>query len=1369
MMDLQTLMDSMSLSSSSLGRGNSSQQQQIEDLAEVIQAKLGIDLGREQFRDLAEKLLQMNLEKHKQSGGSSKTWSAPTPQRNTASSPSLSELFQPPQGTTQQQPKQQQQHPTPGRRARQQSDNGQSSFFRSPRSASPFRSFLGRSSRTQQEQQQQEDEKKDEPAAKTPVRGVTRRLSGRQSPIQDSSAEQPFQPARPPSPLPARMLPNSNNSRYPQQQHKSPRPGLQDDDEAGGQGNATAVGSNRFGLHSPARREGMANITSLTPGSMTKRRFEPTPSTGRYCGGDLEDDSDDDSLVPATTRFNHGAEQDDDEAGQQPTTMRQHRRSLSEPKLSTDSNFDAHLHFANLNLSSSHGAMAGMAGPELEMPDLTAANRQPSQHIKLPPVIHKLSPLNQQQQQVPMLTPKMDETAANTSETLFKTGHGKMRRKDNTPLPFPQVQQQTSAFFQPHMPTWNSSSPPVNKATAAATVDGGFVMGGPPLKGASRFRRPGQASAANETIMTPPPNHLQQKTVSPMDIDPMEPTPPPKSGLPVAPAMTHAASSNTGFSMGAPPPPKKHVAPLLRPKHVAPKPRAASTSSAAAAAAVFPPPAKATSVASSFSWRQDEYQYQQQYAKVNLTSSASSSDGPLLSSTDTSFTSTTSAEQDQVLPSSEEDKRAELVAVLRNEAGTFYASQDFAASISKWTSAIQLFEGIGSHDTNDVFAVLLSNRAACFMMVDAFEAAIKDCMQALLHVSESSEVGGGPFTHDSGLPLRVKLMVRLGKAYLKHGDYKMAILTLDRAIEHGAKALALASKLLPPMRVDSSNSSLSHMIAEATLMKSEAEKLGKLCDSIQVCVRSIDGVSAGSNERRVYVEALGQVNMALLIASGSVTLYESKVALLSAMKRWREVASFLERLACSRVHWDSIFLEQNEQELAMHNPLPGVTRAKFLGASSFANVDETDDEKEVKLNTKACSEAILRLPYSLTRAYLRAMRLEERYPSAESALKSLEDLVERGNHVYSNSMMKAKFSWLARESIKLSRTKRGREHGDELFRMQDFDLAAKEYGKCLAVDGEDTGGNVNGTAGGRLHAVLYCNRAACYMAVRRFADALDECAAALRIHPRYMKALLRRARCYGRMNRYEEAISEYQKWQEFAAEAKRNPKASAAASPCWFDMPREVTAADTNLVIKELDEAMKAKRRMDAASREETRRRNERQRWHENMHSSSFGGASNDPRANAQQRREDWYSQQNDSRRWDSFSGRNPRSGSTGPSFSSSNSSSSGQGQGHSRSRSWGNGGGGAGGSHSAHQRQSIGSPGSDLSVSHYDVLGISPSATQKEIKKAYRGKALTEHPDKNSDPGAADKFRRIQLAYEVLSDAHAKLTYDLENGYARR
>uniref|UniRef100_A0A8C6V728 DnaJ homolog subfamily C member 17 n=1 Tax=Naja naja TaxID=35670 RepID=A0A8C6V728_NAJNA len=66
------------------------------------------------------------------------------------------------------------------------------------------------------------------------------------------------------------------------------------------------------------------------------------------------------------------------------------------------------------------------------------------------------------------------------------------------------------------------------------------------------------------------------------------------------------------------------------------------------------------------------------------------------------------------------------------------------------------------------------------------------------------------------------------------------------------------------------------------------------------------------------------------------------------------------------------------------------------------------------------------------------------------------------------------------------------------------------------------------------------------------------------------------------------------------------------------------------------------------------------------------------------------------------------------------------------------------------------------LELDLYALLGVVEKATDKEIKKAYRQKALTCHPDKHPDnPKAAELFHQLSQALTVLTDAAAKVAYD--------
>ncbi|MFZ4537476.1 DnaJ domain-containing protein [Propionivibrio sp.] len=65
------------------------------------------------------------------------------------------------------------------------------------------------------------------------------------------------------------------------------------------------------------------------------------------------------------------------------------------------------------------------------------------------------------------------------------------------------------------------------------------------------------------------------------------------------------------------------------------------------------------------------------------------------------------------------------------------------------------------------------------------------------------------------------------------------------------------------------------------------------------------------------------------------------------------------------------------------------------------------------------------------------------------------------------------------------------------------------------------------------------------------------------------------------------------------------------------------------------------------------------------------------------------------------------------------------------------------------------------LMQDHYSRLGVSSTATPELIKAAYRKKATQYHPDKNPSQDAATRFREVQEAYEVLSDAERRKAFD--------
>jgi len=68
------------------------------------------------------------------------------------------------------------------------------------------------------------------------------------------------------------------------------------------------------------------------------------------------------------------------------------------------------------------------------------------------------------------------------------------------------------------------------------------------------------------------------------------------------------------------------------------------------------------------------------------------------------------------------------------------------------------------------------------------------------------------------------------------------------------------------------------------------------------------------------------------------------------------------------------------------------------------------------------------------------------------------------------------------------------------------------------------------------------------------------------------------------------------------------------------------------------------------------------------------------------------------------------------------------------------------------------------VSRSHYETLGVSPAATQQEVKDAFHRLSKKLHPDKNlSSPDAVEKYKKVSAAYDILRNPNKRRTYDAE------
>ena len=61
----------------------------------------------------------------------------------------------------------------------------------------------------------------------------------------------------------------------------------------------------------------------------------------------------------------------------------------------------------------------------------------------------------------------------------------------------------------------------------------------------------------------------------------------------------------------------------------------------------------------------------------------------------------------------------------------------------------------------------------------------------------------------------------------------------------------------------------------------------------------------------------------------------------------------------------------------------------------------------------------------------------------------------------------------------------------------------------------------------------------------------------------------------------------------------------------------------------------------------------------------------------------------------------------------------------------------------------------------YYEILGVSRDVTEEQLKNAFRQLVRKYHPDVNHEPGAEERFKEINEAYQVLSDPDKRAAYD--------
>jgi len=360
-------------------------------------------------------------------------------------------------------------------------------------------------------------------------------------------------------------------------------------------------------------------------------------------------------------------------------------------------------------------------------------------------------------------------------------------------------------------------------------------------------------------------------------------------------------------------------------------------------------------------------------------------------------------------------------------------------------------------------------------------------------------------------------------------------------------------------------------IAESELKREDVKRVRDAWLNIRKCNVSI-AVLASLSASKISQDILPHITAALTLSPGSSDLREWKVACLERLRKWTDIASFCEQSACQQVETEDIFTD----DLAKFNPFPQSGKARYLTSDALRSRD--DQQAPKILDRDQVVEVVMRIAPKFIFTYLRALRLEERIPEA---LKAMQNLAS-----YSILLDQAHVGRLRKECDKANRTCKDKEKADQMYHRGEYLQAADQYASVLRLDGDNFYDRCHPwdleTAGGRLHAVLHCNRAACLMALKNYVDAAKECTAALKLEQQYMKAILRRARCMSYLDRFEEAMRDYKQWLDLVDEARGNPN---HANQCRFDRASDIPSEEKRKVLDELSKVKLAKAQAEEKNR----------------------------------------------------------------------------------------------------------------------------------------------------------------------------------------
>ncbi|BBN13523.1 hypothetical protein MPTK1_6g04200 [Marchantia polymorpha subsp. ruderalis] len=201
--------------------------------------------------------------------------------------------------------------------------------------------------------------------------------------------------------------------------------------------------------------------------------------------------------------------------------------------------------------------------------------------------------------------------------------------------------------------------------------------------------------------------------------------------------------------------------------------------------------------------------------------------------------------------------------------------------------------------------------------------------------------------------------------------------------------------------------------------------------------------------------------------------------------------------------WNVLVRETDAAIIAGADSAPQILAYK---AEALLKLHRPDEADEVFANVRKVEEVLKRQSFAAINIVV--LIIQAQMDMAMGRFEAAVLAAERASHYAPNDFEVAAVKKRARAVAA------ARKLGNDLFKAGRFSEATTAYGEGLEADVEN--------------AVLLCNRAACRAKLGQWEKAVEDCNAALDVHPTYIKALLRRAQCFFNLERLDDAFRDYE-------------------------------------------------------------------------------------------------------------------------------------------------------------------------------------------------------------------------------------------------